>query len=53
MLVELTVRIVSGDPPNVAVAPDWKPVPVTVTEVPPSVDPPLGATEVTVGPGAR
>jgi hypothetical protein len=44
--------IVSADPPNDAVAPAWKPEPLTVTEVPPEVRPLEGATEETVGAGA-
>jgi hypothetical protein len=39
-------------PPIVTVAPDTKPVPVTVTEVPPAVEPADGDTEVTVGASA-
>ena len=50
--VALTVATVSGEPPNETVAPAWKPVPFTVSEVPPAVDPLLGETELTVGAGA-
>jgi hypothetical protein len=50
MLVPLTVETVSADPPNDAVAPVWKPVPVMETEVPPGAGPLLGVTELTVGP---
>lgn len=36
-------------PPSETVAPDRKPVPVIVIDVPPAVDPTAGETEVTVG----
>jgi hypothetical protein len=52
--VELTTLMeVPGfaDPKSTAVAP-VKPVPVTVTEVPPAAGPLLGLTPVTVGAGA-
>jgi hypothetical protein len=39
-------------PPTVTVTPDTKPVPVTVTEVPPAVEPADGDTEATVGASA-
>jgi hypothetical protein len=52
MLVALIVETVSAEPPNDTVAPVTKPVPVTVTAVPPDVDPLPGVTEVTVGAGA-
>jgi hypothetical protein len=51
MPVGVTVVTASADPPNDTVAPVWKPVPFTVTVVPPAVDPPLGVTELTVGAG--
>ena len=53
MLVALIVETVSADPPNETVAPDWKPVPATVTDMPPALGPLLGVTELTVGAGAR
>ena len=52
MLVAPIVETVSAEPPNDTVAPVTKPVPVTVTAVPPDVDPLPGVTEVTVGAGA-
>ena len=52
MAVAVTVETVSADPPNATVAPDWNPVPLTVTAVAPSVDPLAGVTELTVGAGA-
>ena len=53
MLVGLTVETVSADPPNDTVAPLWNAVPEIVTEVPPPAGPLGGATELTVGAGAR
>jgi hypothetical protein len=50
MLVAPIVAMVRADPPNETVAPDTKPVPVKVTEVPPALGPLVGVTEVTVGP---
>src|SRR5262245_24849760 len=47
----LKVTPVAGVPPNVTVAPDWKFVPVNVTDVPPVMGPMLGATLVMVGVG--
>ena len=45
-----TVRLVAAVvPKSTAVAP-VNPVPVTVTDVPPAVDPEVGLTPVTVGP---
>src|SRR5881396_1213176 len=49
MLVAVIVAIVSADPPNETVAPAWKPVPLTVSELPPALGPPLGVTELTAG----
>jgi hypothetical protein len=46
-----TTTLVAAAPPNVAVAPEAKFVPVIVTAVPPSVDPLFGLTLVTVGGG--
>ena len=46
-----TTTLVAADPPNVTVAPDRKPVPPMVTEVPPDREPPVGEIEVTVGAG--
>jgi len=51
MLVAVTVETVSGDPPSETLAPDWKPVPFTVTAVPPPGDPLFGVTDVTAGGG--
>jgi len=48
-VAECTVTSVAACPPTSTVAPGTKPVPVTVTTVPPSGGPPLGATAVTVG----
>ena len=50
--VELIVDTVSADPPNETVAPLWKPVPFTVTDVPPAIAPVAGVTELTAGAGA-
>jgi hypothetical protein len=51
VLSESIVKEVAGaTPKSTAVAP-VNPVPVMVTEVPPPVDPPGGATPVTVGAG--
>ena len=50
--VGLIVETVSADPPNETVAPLWKPVPFTVTDVPPAIAPVAGVTELTVGVGA-
>jgi hypothetical protein len=52
MLVPVTPVTVRADPPNDTVAPAWNPVPVTLTDVPPDVDPLFGLTDVTVGAGA-
>src|SRR5436190_8433849 len=53
IVVELTtVTPVAGVPPMLTVAPARKLVPVTVTPVPPLVDPEVGLTLVTVGGGA-
>jgi hypothetical protein len=49
MLVALIVETVSADPPNDTVAPVWKPLPFTVTAVPPAAGPLFGVTELTVG----
>ena len=46
------METVSADPPNETVAPLWKPVPFTVTDVPPAIAPVAGVTELTVGVGA-
>jgi hypothetical protein len=52
IVVGLTVDTVRAEPPKDTVAPLWKPVPVIVTDVPPAIDPLVGATDVTVGAGA-
>jgi hypothetical protein len=49
MLVALIVETVSADPPNDTVAPVWKPLPLTVTELPPAAGPLFGVTELTAG----
>jgi hypothetical protein len=49
MLVALIVETVRADPPNDTVAPVWKPLPFTVTAVPPAAGPLFGVTELTVG----
>src|ERR1041384_3925069 len=51
--VELTtVTLVAAAPPKLTLAPDKKPVPVIVTDVPPLVLPDIGEIAVTVGAGA-
>jgi len=47
----LTLTPVAAVPPRRTVAPDWNPVPVIVTAVPPLVGPELGAIELIVGAG--
>ena len=51
-VIELTVTAVAAVPPKLTVAPVTKFVPVTVTEVPPAIEPVFGLTEETVGEGA-
>jgi hypothetical protein len=46
-----TTTLVAAVPPNVTVAPTAKFVPVIVTEVPPAVDPLVGATLLKAGAG--
>jgi hypothetical protein len=46
-----TFTAVAAVPPKLTAAPDRKPVPVTVTAVPPLAVPELGVMEVTVGAG--
>jgi hypothetical protein len=46
-----TTTLVAAVPPSVTVAPARKFVPVTVTGVPPNVDPDVGETALTVGAG--
>lgn len=46
-----SVTPVAGAPPMLTVTPARKPVPVTVTAVPPLIFPVLGVIEVTVGAG--
>jgi hypothetical protein len=43
---------VHAAPPTVTIAPDTKPVPATVTAVPPAAEPDDGVTEATVGSAA-
>src|ERR1700676_3839593 len=50
-VAELTTRPVPAVVPNFTTVAPVKPVPVTVTLVPPAVDPVLGETLVTVGTG--
>ena len=51
MLVGVMLVTASIAPPNDAVAPAWKPVPVIVTEVPPNWRPLFGLTDVIAGGG--
>ena len=47
--VELaTVTAVDGEPPNLTVAPAWKPLPVRVTAVPPELGPDIGEAPETL-----
>src|SRR5438128_10964537 len=48
-----TVTLVAAVPPRLTVAPAAKPVPVTVTAVPPLLVPELGEIALTVGAEAR
>jgi hypothetical protein len=48
-VAELTLNEVAATEPNLTAVAPVKPVPVTVTEVPPAVGPEDGLTEVTVG----
>jgi hypothetical protein len=52
-VAELTVVVVAETSPKSTVAPETKPVPVIVTEVPPVVGPALGLTAVTAGTGSK
>src|SRR5579871_6020440 len=45
-----TVTLVAGVLPKVTVAPDSKPVPLSVTVVPPAVEPLVGETVFSTGP---
>jgi len=47
----LTITPVAADPPNDTLAPDKNPAPVTITDVPPFVDPDAGEAPLTVGAG--
>ena len=49
MEVAVTVTPVRATPPIVALAPNWKSVPVIVSAVPPADGPFAGEMEVTVG----
>ena len=51
VVLPVTTTFVAAVPPRLTVAPDWNPVPVMVTAVPPLAAPELGAIEVTVGTG--
>ena len=46
-----TTTVFAAIPPRLTVAPNWNPVPVIVTPVPPLVGPEFGAIAVTVGAG--
>jgi len=46
-----TFTLVAAVPPKVTVAPARKPLPVMVTEVPPTIGPAFGVIEPTVGAG--
>ena len=48
-VAETTETLVAAVPPNVTVAPVTKPVPLTVTAVPPAAGPLPGLTLATVG----
>jgi hypothetical protein len=48
---EVTLNDVAASEPNLTAVAPVKVVPVTVTEVPPAVEPVLGLTEETVGAG--
>jgi len=49
MLIAVIVEVVSAEPPNETVAPAWKPLPFTVTAVPPALGPLFGVTDVADG----
>lgn len=49
--VEVTLVIVSAEPPNDAVAPTWKPLPLIVIPVPPADVPLFGEIDVIAGGG--
>ncbi len=48
-VAELTVKLVALVAPNFTAVAPVKPVPVTVTDVPPAAGPDVGEIEVTVG----
>ena len=48
----ISVTFVAALPPTVTVTPVWKPLPLSVTVVPPAAGPDVGSTRVTVGLGA-
>jgi hypothetical protein len=50
--VGLIVETLSAAPPKETVAPAAKPVPATVTDVPPAIAPVFGVTDATAGAGA-
>ena len=51
--VELaTFTEVAADPPKLTVAPDRKPVPIKVNDVPPTIGPTIGNSEIRSGGGA-
>ena len=51
MVDEVALTDVAATEPNLTAVTPLKPLPVTVTEVPPAVEPVLGLTEETVGAG--
>lgn len=52
-LLLLRVTLLAAVPPSVTLAPDWNPVPVIVTDVPPAVVPEVGDIKLTVGAGVE
>ncbi len=51
IVAAVIVPTLSAEPPKETVAPVWKLVPCTVTDVPPAIDPLFGVTDETVGAG--
>jgi len=51
IVVAVIVPTLSAEPPKETVAPAWKFAPCRVTDVPPAIDPPFGATDETIGAG--
>ena len=48
-----TATAVAATPPTMTVAPDWKPLPLTVIAVPPACGPLVGDTPATAGAGTE